>query len=134
MRIDVRRVETLKNGSEMVGNRTRAKIVKNKVAPPFREAEFDIMYGEGISKYGELVDLAVKLDIIEKGGAWFTIGETRIQGRDGVKQYLRDNPAVADEIEAKIRANAVKLMSPQAKAAAVAAGRAVDISAEDFEG
>jgi recombination protein RecA len=134
VRIDVRRVETLKNGSEMVGNHTRAKIVKNKVAPPFKEAEFDIMYGEGISKYGEIVDLAAKLDIIEKGGAWYTYGETRIQGRDGVKQYLKDNPEVCDEIEAKIRQNAVKLMSPQAKIAAQAAGRAVDVSAEDFEG
>ena len=134
VRIDVRRVETLKNGSEIVGNHTRAKIVKNKVAPPFKEAEFDIMYGEGISKYGEIVDLAAKLDIIEKGGAWYTYGETRIQGRDGVKQYLKDNPEVCDEIEAKIRQNAVKLMSPQAKIAAQAAGRAVDISAEDFEG
>ena len=134
VRIDVRRIETLKNGSEMVGNRTRAKIVKNKVAPPFKEAEFDIMYGEGISRYGELVDLAVKLDIIEKGGAWYTYGETRIQGRDSMKQYLKDHPDIADEIEGRIRANAVKLMTPQAKAAAVAAGRAVDISAEDFEG
>ncbi|MBQ2157846.1 MAG: recombinase RecA, partial [Oscillospiraceae bacterium] len=80
VRIDVRRMETLKNGTEMVGNHTRAKIVKNKVAPPFKEAEFDIMYGEGISKIGEIVDLAVKLDIIEKGGAWYTYGETRIQG------------------------------------------------------
>ena len=130
----MRRIETLKNGSEMVGNRTRAKIVKNKVAPPFKEAEFDIMYGEGISRYGELVDLAVKLDIIEKGGAWYTYGETRIQGRDSMKQYLKDHPDIADEIEGRIRANAVKLMTPQAKAAAVAAGRAVDISAEDFEG
>ena len=134
VRIDVRRIETLKNGSELVGNRTRAKIVKNKVAPPFKEAEFDIMYGEGISRYGELVDLAVKLDIIEKGGAWYTCGDVRIQGRDGMKQYLKDHPEVANEVEAKIRANAVKLMTPQAKAAAVAAGRAVDISAEDFEG
>jgi recombination protein RecA len=134
VRIDVRRIETLKNGTEMVGNRTRAKIVKNKVAPPFKEAEFDIMYGEGISKIGEIVDLAVKLDIIEKGGAWFTYGETRIQGRDGMKQYLKDNPEIADEVESKIRANAGKLMTPQAKAAAKAAGRAVDISAEDFDG
>ena len=134
VRIDVRRMETLKNGTEMVGNHTRAKIVKNKVAPPFKEAEFDIMYGEGISKIGEIVDLAVKLDIIEKGGAWFTYGETRIQGRDGMKQYLKDYPDVADEIEAKIRANAYKLMTPQARIAAQAAGRAVDISAEDFEG
>ncbi|MBQ3952574.1 MAG: recombinase RecA, partial [Oscillospiraceae bacterium] len=97
VRIDVRRMETLKNGTEMVGNHTRAKIVKNKVAPPFKEAEFDIMYGEGISKIGEIVDLAVKLDIIEKGGAWYTYGETRIQGRDGMKQYLKDYPDVADE-------------------------------------
>lgn len=134
VRIDVRRIETLKNGTEMVGNRTRAKIVKNKVAPPFKEAEFDLMYGEGISKIGEIVDLAVKLDIIEKGGAWFTYGDVRIQGRDGVKQYLKENPDVADEIEAKIRANAVKLMTPQARIAAQAAGRAVDVSAEDFEG
>jgi len=134
VRIDVRRTETLKNGSEMVGNRTRAKIVKNKVAPPFKEAEFDIMYGEGISHVGEIIDLAVKLDIIEKGGAWFTCGDVRVQGRDALKQYLKDNPDVADDIEAKIRANAVKLMTPQARIAAQAAGRAVDISAEDFEG
>lgn len=134
VRIDVRRTETLKNGTEMIGNRTRAKIVKNKVAPPFREAEFDIMYGEGISKIGEIIDLAVKLDLIEKGGAWFTVGETRIQGRDNVKTYLKDNPEIADELEEKIRTNAYKLMSPQAKAAAKAAGRAVDVSADDFEG
>ncbi len=134
VRIDVRRTETLKNGSEMIGNRTRAKIVKNKVAPPFKEAEFDIMYGEGISKIGEIIDLAVKLDLIEKGGAWYTVGETRLQGRDNVKEYLKQNPEIADEFEQKIRANAVKLMSPQARAAAKAAGRAVDVSAEDFEG
>ena len=134
VRIDVRRVETLKNGTEMVGNRTRAKIVKNKVAPPFKEAEFDIMYGEGISKVGEIIDLGVKLEIIDKGGAWYTIGETRLQGRDNAKAYLRENPQVADRIEAEIRKNAYKLMTPQAKVAAKAAGRAIDISAEDFEG
>ena len=134
VRIDVRRTETLKNGSEMIGNRTRAKIVKNKVAPPFKEAEFDIMYGEGISKIGEIIDLAVKLDLIEKGGAWYTVGETRLQGRDNVKAYLQQNPHIADELEQKIRDNAVKLMSPQARAAAKAAGRAVDVSADDFEG
>ncbi|MBQ8930417.1 MAG: recombinase RecA [Oscillospiraceae bacterium] len=134
VRIDVRRIETLKNGSEMIGNRTRAKIVKNKVAPPFREAEFDILYGEGISKLGELIDLGVKLDLIEKGGAWFTVGETRIQGRDNVKLYLKENPAIADEIEEKIRANSFKLMSPQQKIALKAAGRAVDVDADDFEG
>ena len=134
VRIDVRRIETLKSGSEMIGNRTRAKIVKNKVAPPFREAEFDILYGEGISKLGELIDLGVKLDLIEKGGAWFTVGETRIQGRDNVKLYLKENPAIADEIEEKIRANSFKLMSPQQKIALKAAGRAVDVDADDFEG
>jgi len=134
VRIDVRRIEALKNGSEIVGNRTRAKIVKNKVAPPFKEAEFDIMYGEGISKVGEIIDLAVKLELIEKGGAWFTIGDARIQGRDAAKQYLKDHPDVADELEAKIRANAVKLMTPQARIAAKAAGRAIDVSADDFDG
>ena len=134
VRIDVRRIETLKVGGEMVGNRTRTKIVKNKVAPPFKEAEFDIIYGEGISKIGELVDLGVKLDIIEKSGAWFTCNGERIQGRDAVKSYLEKNPAVADDIEAKIRANYYKLMSPQALKAAQVAGRAVDISADDFEG
>jgi len=123
VRIDVRRVETLKVGGEMVGNRTRAKIVKNKVAPPFKEAEFDIMYGEGISKIGEIIDLAVKLELIDKGGAWFTVNGTRIQGRDNVKAYLKENPQVCDELEAKIRENAVKLMTPQAKVAAAAAGR-----------
>ena len=134
VRIDMRRVETLKSGGEMVGNRTRAKIIKNKVAPPFREAEFDIIYGEGISKIGEIADLGVKLEIIDKAGAWFTVGDQRIQGRDGVKTYLRENPEVCNQIEEQIRQNAYKLMSPQSRAAAKAAGRAVDISADDFEG
>ncbi|MBR7082143.1 MAG: recombinase RecA [Oscillospiraceae bacterium] len=134
VRIDVRRIETLKVGGEMVGNRTRAKVVKNKVAPPFREAEFDIMYGEGISKLGEIIDLGVKLELIEKSGAWFTVAENRIQGRDGVKHFLAENPEIADNIERQIRENSYKLMSPQAKIAAKAAGRAVDVSAEDFEG
>ena len=133
VRIDVRRIEAIKNGSEVVGNRTRAKIVKNKVAPPFREAEFEILYGEGISKWGELVDLAVKLDIIQKSGSWFAMGEKRLgQGRDAVKQYLQENPELADQIEADIRANSFKLMSKQSQIAAKAAGRAVDVSAEDF--
>ena len=134
VRIDVRRTESLKNGSEIIGNRTRARVVKNKVAPPFKEAEFDLMYGEGISKVGELVDLGVKLDLLQKSGSWFAMGETRLgQGRDAVKQYLKENPEVAERIEADIRANAYKLMSSQARAAARAAGRAVDVSAEDFE-
>ena len=135
VRIDVRRIEALKNGSEIVGNRTRAKVVKNKVAPPFREAEFEIMYGEGISKLGELVDLAVKLDLIQKSGSWFSMGDTRLgQGKDAVKKYLQDNPELAEKIEAEIRANSFKLMSRQSQIAAKAAGRAVDVSAEDFEG
>jgi recombination protein RecA len=134
VRIDVRRIEAIKNGSEVVGNRTRAKIVKNKVAPPFREAEFEILYGEGISKWGEMVDLAVRLDLIQKSGSWFAMGETRLgQGRDAVKQYLQENPEVAAQIEAEIRANAYKLMGRQSQIAAKAAGRAVDVSAEDFE-
>ena len=134
MRIDVRRIETLKSGSEMIGNRTRAKVIKNKVAPPFKEAEFDIIYGEGISKVGEIIDLGIKLEIIDKAGAWFTVNGERIQGRDGVKEYLLANPDVADKIEAEVRANAHKLMTPQARKAAIAAGRAIDISADDFEG
>ena len=134
VRIDVRRIEAIKTGTEQIGNRTRAKIVKNKVAPPFREAEFDIIFGEGISRLGELIDLGVKLNLIEKGGAWYTVGETRLQGRDNVKEYLKENPAVADELDAQIRRDSLKLMSPQDKAAAKAAGRAVDIDADDFEG
>lgn len=135
VRIDVRRIETLKSGSEMIGNRTRAKVVKNKMAPPFREAEFDIMYGEGISLLGELIDLGVKLDFVQKSGSWYSMGETRIgQGRDAAKQYLKDNPEVADKLEADIRANFDKLMTGQQRVAAKAAGRAVDVSADDFEG
>lgn len=103
VRIDIRRSEQIKNGSEILGNKTRAKVVKNKVAPPFREAEFDIMYGQGISKYGEITDLAVKYNIIQKSGSWFSMDDMRVQGRDGVKQYLKDNPAICDAIEAKIR-------------------------------
>ncbi len=135
VRMEVRRIEAIKNGSEVIGSRTRVKIVKNKVAPPFREAEFEILYGEGISKWGELVDLAVRLDIIQKSGSWFAMGETRVgQGRDAVKAYLQANPEVAEKIEEEIRANSFKLMSRQSQIAARAAGRAVDVSADDFEG
>ncbi len=134
VRIDVRRIEALKNGSEVIGNRTRAKVVKNKVAPPFREAEFDIMYGQGIAHEGELIDLGVKLDLVQKSGSWFAMGETRIgQGRDAAKKYLRENPDVAEKLEADIRKNFDKLMSNQARIAARAAGRAVDVSADDFD-
>ena len=124
VRIDVRRIETLKSGNEMIGNRTRAKVVKNKLAPPFREAEFDIMYGEGISKMGELVDTGLKLDLVQKSGSWFSMGETRLgQGRDNAKKFLAENPDLAEQLESDIRANAHKLLSRQALAAARAAGR-----------
>ena len=134
VRIDVRRIETLKVGGEMVGNRTRAKIVKNKVAPPFKEAEFDIIYGEGISRVGEIIDLGSKLELIDKSGAWFTVNGERLQGRDAVKDYLNTHPDVCEALEQQIRDNAYKLMTPQALKAAQAAGRAVDVSADDFEG
>ncbi|MBR6572555.1 MAG: recombinase RecA [Clostridia bacterium] len=103
VRIDVRKVETIKSGGEMIGSHTKAKIVKNKVAPPFKEAEFDIMYGKGISHEGELVDLAVKFDILRRSGAWFYYGETRLaQGRDNTKQLFIDNKELAAEVEEKI--------------------------------
>ncbi|MDR0314483.1 MAG: recombinase RecA [Oscillospiraceae bacterium] len=111
IRIDVRRIEQLKaSGNEPIGSRTRAKIVKNKVAPPFKDAEFDIMYGRGISKEGEVIDLAVKLDIIKKSGAWFSYGEERLgQGRDNVKEFIAKNPELLKEIEDKIRENQARL-------------------------
>ncbi|MEE0867882.1 MAG: recombinase RecA [Clostridia bacterium] len=111
VRMDVRRVETLKNGSEFIGNRTRVKIVKNKVAPPFKEAEFDMMYGKGISREGNVLDVAVNLDIIKKGGSWFSYNEQRLgQGRENVKQYMIENPEFTDNIENQIRE---KLSMPQ---------------------
>ncbi len=126
VRIDIRRVEGLKDSSgQFIGNHTRAKIVKNKVAPPFREAEFDIMFGEGISKMSELIDLGVKLGIVQKSGAWFNYGDIRLgQGRDNAKQFLRDNPEIANDIEGQVRANADKLYAtrrPGGKAAAAPA-------------
>ena len=134
VRIDVRRVETLKAGGEVGGNHVRAKVVKNKVAPPFREAEFDIMYGEGISKLSELIDLGVKLDLVQKSGSWFSIGDLRLgQGKDAAKEYFRQNPAAAAELEKSVRENFHKLMGNQSKIAARAAGRAVDVSADDFD-
>ena len=123
VRIDIRRVEGLKDSSgQFIGNHTRAKIVKNKVAPPFREAEFDIMFGEGISKMSELIDLGVKLGIVQKSGAWFNYGDIRLgQGRDNAKQFLRDNPELANDIEGQIRANADKLYATRRTAKAAAA-------------
>lgn len=104
IRLDVRRIEALKSGGEVVGNRTRIKVVKNKIAPPFKEAEFDIMFGQGISREGDILDLAVNLNIIVKSGAWFAYNDAKIgQGRENAKQYLRDNPAVMAEVEKKVR-------------------------------
>ena len=109
VRMDIRKVENIKVDGEIVGNRARVKVVKNKVAPPFREAEFDILYGKGISKEGNILDIAVNLDIIEKSGSWFSYKGERIgQGRENVKKYLTDNPKVMDEVEAKIRENMKK--------------------------
>jgi recombination protein RecA len=104
VRIDIRRIGQLKEGEEIQGNRTRVKVVKNKLAPPFRKAEFDILYGQGISKTGEIIDMGVDLDILKKSGSWFSYGETRLgQGRDAVRNLLRDNPELSEEIEQKIR-------------------------------
>jgi recombination protein RecA len=104
MRLEIRRIGSIKDREEVTGNQTRVKVVKNKLAPPFRQVEFDIMYGEGISKVGELIDLGVKAGVVEKSGAWFSHDSQRIgQGRENAKQFLRDNPAIAATIELKIR-------------------------------
>ena len=133
VRLDVRKIEAIKEGGAIIGNRTRVKVIKNKVAPPFREAVFDIMYGEGISKYGELLDMAVELELVNKSGSWFSIGDERIgQGRDNAKQYIADHPELAEELEAKVRAHLAELRDVR-KPAAKPAGKAVDISAEDFD-
>lgn len=111
VRLDVRRIEALKNGTEVYGGRTRVRVVKNKVAPPFREAEFDMIYGKGISKNSEVLDLAVKLDIVQKSGAWFYYGDTRLgQGRDNVRKLLEQDKELCDKIEKQVRANAEKLL------------------------
>jgi recombination protein RecA len=113
VRIDIRRATQLKDGEEVIGNRVKVKVVKNKVAPPFRKAEFDIMYGEGISKVGEIIDLGVELSIIKKSGSWFSYGETKLgQGRDSVKTILSDNPELMEELETKIKNEITK---PDAK-------------------
>jgi recombination protein RecA len=113
VRLDIRRVETIKSGTESIGNRVRVKVVKNKVAPPFRVAEFDIMYGDGISREGGLLDVGVAMDVVTKTGAWFTFGETRLgQGREAAKGFLRDNPAVGADIDARIRASMASVAIP----------------------
>ena len=104
VRLDIRRIGAIKNGEDVIGNRTRVKIVKNKVAPPFKKVEFDIMFGKGISRSGEILDLAVDLGVIEKSGSWFSYDETKLgQGRDAVKNMITDNPELSDQIEEKIR-------------------------------
>ena len=103
VRLDIRRTSQLKEGEEIIGSRTRVKIVKNKLAPPFKKADFDLLYGEGISQLGEIVDLGVDFEIIKKSGSWFSYGDTKLgQGRDAVKQILKDNPELYDELKAKV--------------------------------
>ncbi len=149
VRIEIRRIEHIKNGTTLMGSRTRAKVVKNKIAPPFKEAEFDIMYGEGISKVGELVDMGVKFSLVQKAGAWFSMGETRLgQGRDAAKQFFRDNPDIAAQVEAQIKEKLSEKPEPKGKAAPPAAAKApvpaakkekaaakggVEVFADDFE-
>ena len=109
VRLDIRKIENIKQDGEVKGNRVRVKVIKNKVAPPFREAEFDVVYGEGISKAGNILDMAVNLDIIEKSGSWFSYNGERIgQGRENVKRYLKENPKLLEEVESKVRANFAK--------------------------
>lgn len=135
VRLDVRRIETIKVGTDAVGNRTKVKTVKNKIAPPFREAEFDIMYGEGISYWGELVDLGVMLDHVQKSGAWFSMGETRLgQGRDNAKQYLKDNPELTAKLDALIRADSDKIKTggrPKKTAASKSAAKPVAVTVDE---
>ena len=134
VRLDVRRIESIKEGNNVIGNKTRVKVVKNKVAPPFREAVFEILYGKGISKWGELVDLAVQLDIIQKSGSWFSMGDERIgQGANSVKDYLIANPDIAEKVEAEVRENLWKLNNGAPKAPAKAADKAAAVSADDFD-
>jgi len=134
VRLDVRKVEAIKEGGNIIGNKTRVKVVKNKVAPPFKEAIFEIMYGQGISKWGELVDLAVQMDIIQKSGSWFSMGDERIgQGANSVKEFLMGNPDIAEEVEAKVREGLMKQSVAAPRAAAKAAEKAVAVSADDFD-
>jgi recombination protein RecA len=122
VRMDIRRVGAIKQGEDVVGNRTRVKVVKNKMAPPFKEVEFDIMYGEGISKEGDLVDLAVEQGVVEKSGAWFSYGDERIgQGREVAKQFLKDNPETAAKIVKAVRAKILPPVLEEVKEAPVAA-------------
>lgn len=135
VRIDIRKIDTLKVGGEVIGSRTRAKVVKNKIAPPFREAEFDIMYGQGISRIGELLDMAVQLDIVKKSGAWFSYDGTRIgQGRDNAKEFLKNNPDIASKVEEELLSNKDKLTftrQSSKKSKSTVADKAEDTSTEN---
>ena len=134
VRLDVRRTEQLKAGGEVIGNRVRVKVVKNKVAPPFKEAEFDIMYGQGVSRLGEILDLGSKLDIVQKSGSWFSMGDERIgQGANSVKEYLMNNPEIAEEVEAKVREKLMQQSMVAPKAPAKAAEKPIVVSADDFD-
>jgi len=127
VRLDIRRIEAIKNGTDIIGNRTKVKVVKNKVAPPFREVEFDIIYGEGISREGSILDVALNQEIIAKSGSWFSYKDQRIgQGRENVKKYLKDNPKIADEIEERIRKNLTQIAADNL----VVVG---DVEEEEFE-
>ena len=133
VRLDVRRIEAIKEGGNVIGNKTRVKVVKNKVAPPFKEAVFDIMYGQGISKWSELIDLAVQMEIIQKSGSWFSMGDERIgQGKDSVKAFLQERPELAEQVEAEVRENFWKLTGGAPKAPAKAAEKPIAVSADDF--
>ena len=133
VRLDVRRIEQIKEGGNVIGNKTRVKVVKNKVAPPFKEAIFDIMYGQGISKWSELIDLAVQMDIVQKSGSWFSMGDERIgQGKDSVKTYLQERPELAEQVEAQVRENLWRISGGAPKAPAKAAEKAVAVEADDF--
>ena len=130
VRIDVRKGDALKDGSERIGSRTRAKVVKNKMAPPFREAEFDVLYGKGISRTGELLDMAVKLDIVQKSGAWFSYNGNRLgQGRDNAREFLGTHKEISDEVEAGVKANVGKLFG-KAKPAKGSAAKPVEVAVE----
>ena len=133
VRLDVRRIEQIKEGGNVIGNKTRVKVVKNKVAPPFKEAVFDIMYGQGISKWSELIDLAVQMEIIQKSGSWFSMGDDRIgQGKESVKTYLQERPELAEQVEAEVRENLWKISGGAPKAPAKAAEKPIAVSADDF--
>ncbi len=131
VRLDIRRIGALKDRDEVIGNQTRVKVVKNKVAPPFRQVEFDIIYGEGVSKTGELIDLGVKAGVVEKAGSWYSYGSDRIgQGRENARRFLKENPAIADEIETAVRANA-GLISEEMLAAGQLSGDGEDSAAAE---